>query len=435
MTGNGGQVRRPAAQTLRLLEGFQETGRPADLDEHHARYGPLAADPIRNGGDPALVALVEASGLLGHGGAGFPTGRKMRTVASSGKPTIVIANGMEGEPSAAKDALLLRVAPHLVLDGIELAASAVGAARAHLVVHRGSSSLPSLRAALAARQPRAGLTVHIEELPTNYVSSEESALVHWLNGGEGKPLFVPPRPFERGVGGKPTLTNNVETMAHVALLARRGSDWFREVGDLHEPGTMLVTVSGAVANPGVVEVATGTAIGDVLDLAGGAAQPLQALIVGGYFGTWMAVEAAVTLPLTHAGLRAANGALGAGILIALPVSACGLAETAHVLRYLADQNAGQCGPCVNGLPSIARALHDLAHGPWNPAQHSDLVRWMDVVPGRGACRHPDGAVRFAASALQTFGQDVVSHETDGPCPTSFQRPTLPVGAPRAADWR
>lgn len=419
----------------RLLQDLGRAGRPASLAEHHRRFGVLPPGAVRRGGDRALLEEVERSGLLGRGGAGFPTGRKMRTVAASGKPTVVVANGMEGEPAAAKDALLMAVAPHLVLDGVEVAARAVGADRAHLVVHRGSPSAAVLRAAIADRSASSGVRVSLDELPHHYVASEESALVHWLNGGEGKPLFVPPRPFERGVGGHPTLINNVETLAQLALICRYGSAWFRAVGDPDEPGTMLLTISGAVHRPGVVEVPTGTLLSTAMALAGGLTQPVQAVVVGGYFGTWVPSGVAPSLPLTHTGLRSVGGALGAGIVIALPESACGLAETASVIGYLAAQNAGQCGPCVRGLPAIAGALHDLAHGSWHQRQRRDLDRWMSVVPGRGACRHPDGAVRFAASALQVFADDVDRHERDGPCPAATRPPVLPVGRPLGATWR
>lgn len=302
-------------------------------------------------------------------------------------------------------------------------------------MHRGAPSAAILRTALGERPPSEGLSISVDELPHHYVSSEESALVHWFNGGMGKPLFVPPRPFDSGVAGRPTLINNVETLAHAALIARYGAEWFRSVGDRDEPGTMLVTVSGAVNRPGVVEVATGTTVSDVLQLAGGPTLPPAALLVGGYFGSWLPADLAPTLPLTQVGLRAAGGALGAGIVLALPPSACGLAETSHVMNYLAAQNAGQCGPCVNGLPAIAGALHELAHEPRASTGLADLDRWLNIVPGRGACRHPDGAVRFVASALRVFAHDVERHLTSGPCEAASRRPNLPVGAPRSTSWR
>jgi len=275
----------------------------------------------------------------------------------------------------------------------------------------------------------------IHEVPANYVASEESALVHWLQGGEAKPLHVPPRPFERGVDGRPTLINNVETLAHLALIARHGSDWFREVGTDAEPGTLLVSLSGAVRRTGVTEVPFGTTIGDLLAAAGGPTEPLAGLVVGGYFGTWVDPVVADGLPLTHAALRAEGGGLGAGIVVGLPASACPVAETAHVLTYLADQSAGQCGPCVKGLPSLAGALVDLAHGRWSSRRDEELNRWLGVITGRGACRHPDGAVRFAASLLRVFPDDVAAHQRGTPCPGAAHRRVLPVGAALTRSWR
>jgi NADH:ubiquinone oxidoreductase subunit F (NADH-binding) len=268
--------------------------------------------------------------------------------------------------------------------------------------------------------------VQLRELPAAYVSSEETAIVHWLSSGEAKPTFTPPRPFERGVNGRPTLINNVETLAHVATIARRGGDWFRSVGDVDEPGTLLVTVTAREVDRGVVESPTGVRIGEILRRAGVQIRTADAVLVGGYFGTWLAAELAAQLPLSHQALRAAGGALGAGILVALPRQSCGIAETARVATYLAAHNAGQCGPCLNGLPAIANAMNALATGRWDDRWWPMLERWMAIVPGRGACRHPDGAVRFVASALTVFAADVAEHRAGRPCAGAAARSLLPV---------
>jgi NADH:ubiquinone oxidoreductase subunit F (NADH-binding) len=283
-------------------------------------------------------------------------------------------------------------------------------------VHAGSSVLPVLRAALAER--RSKVTLH--EVPARYVASEETALVSYVNTGVAKPLFTPPRPFESGIGRRPTLVNNAETLAHLALIARHGPDWFRSVGDPEEPGTQLLTVDGVVT-----EVPTGQLLRDVVDLHG-----RQAVLVGGYFGTWLSAAQAREVRLTHRDLRAAGGALGAGIVLTLPVASCGLVETARVTAYLANENAGQCGPCFNGLPAIAKALRSLAVGPWDDRTMTALDRWLGVVPGRGACRHPDGAVRFALSALAVFAADVEVHRSGRPCLGAAAPAVLPV--PRRA---
>jgi len=384
---------------------------------------------------PAIVEAVEGSGLLGRGGAGFPAGRKMRTVAAgANRRPVVVANGAEGEPASGKDALLLGRAPHLVLDGIQLATRAIGADEAHLAVHLGSPVVGVVRAALARRGTADAVRVRVHEIPSRYVASEESALVHFLNGGEAKPTFTPPRPFEQGVGRRPTLVNNVETLAHVGAIARRGAAWFREVGDADEPGTLLVSVSAQEVTRRVAEVPTGTTIGAVADRAGVIRAGIGAVLVGGYFGSWLPAAYAWQLPLTHRAMRSAGAALGAGVIAILPPSSCGVAETARVLGYLATHNAGQCGPCLNGLPAIADAFRRLASGAWDERWWPALERWLAVVPGRGGCRHPDGAVRLASTALSVFAEDIASHRSGRPCHASSAPAWLPAPRPPGG-WR
>jgi NADH:ubiquinone oxidoreductase subunit F (NADH-binding) len=410
---------------VRLLSGLDHPNGTVSYSEHLHRHGPLPARTTR-AADPALLTMVEHSGLLGRGGAGFPTGRKMRAVAAGAGRPVVVANGMEGEPASHKDAVLLGRLPHLVLDGIVLAARAVGATDGYLCVHSGSSTWPVVRRALAERDQRAdGVRIGIEEVPARYVSSEASALVHWLDGGPALPLFSP-RPHERGVGGRPTLVQNAETLANVAMIARHGSGWLRAVGTPEEPGSLLVTVGGPVARPGVVEVAAGTPIGDVLALAGFEPHRASAVLVGGYFGGWLPVGAALPLPLSHAGLRSVGLGLGAGVLVALPAEACGLVESARVAGYLAEQSAGQCGPCRYGLPAIAGALAKVARGEADPSAVAAIERWSSLVDGRGACRLPDGAVRFVVSALRTFHADVARHTRWGRCTGTGHPPVLPI---------
>lgn len=415
---------------LRLLAGWAEEGRPATLSMHLRRFGPQPAPQrVRRWPDRGLVELVDRAGLIGHGGAGFPAARKMRAVieASRLRRPLVVANGADGEPASGKDAALLHIAPHLVLDGVTLAARAVGAGAAVVCVH-GSASSAALARAIEERRGAAvdDVAVTVREIPSRYVSSEESAIVRWLSGGPALPTLRPPRAAERGVNGRPTLIHNVETLAQLALIARYGAQWFRTAGTPEEPGTMLVTVGGAVTAPGVYEVPRGLPLTGLLDIAGGPTRPLQALLVGGYFGAWLPMAPALRLPLTHRDLRAAGAALGAGIVVALPVEACGLIETARVAGYLSVESAGQCGPCRNGLPAIAGALAGLAVGEWSPGRAGDLDRWLGVVPGRGACGLPDGAVRFVASALDVFSDEVAHHARAGGCSRPAAPPVLPV---------
>ena len=312
---------------------------------------------------------------------------------------------------------LLSMAPHLALDGAVLAAEAIGADVAHLCLPRTSQWLTGLvSVAIEERQDAQLDRVRIElhALPDHYVSGEETSLVRWLNGGEAKPVATPPRPFEKGVLNRPTLVGNVETLAHVALIARYGPGWFRQAGLPESPGTMLTTVSGAVQDPGVYEIEIGTRIGDVLAMSG-VSRAVGAVLIGGYFGTWHDLRAVAGLPFAAAGLRRVGAAAGTGVLFALPPDACGLAETARVLAYLADQSAGQCGPCAFGLPAIAADFAQIASGQPQGPVLDRLERRLRTVTGRGACRHPDGATRLAASALTAFAPDARDHVSRWPC--------------------
>lgn len=421
----------------RLLAGisyYEATG----LTAHERQHGPLPLPSRRGRHRPSrLIELVERSGLTGRGGAGFPTGRKMRSVAAGPGPAVVVANGAEGEPASSKDRLLLTRLPHLVLDGITLAAYAVGAQEAYLCVHRHESGLlESLEDAIAERDTF-GLDpspIRLVGIPGRYVSSEQSSVVQFLNGGPGKPAFSPPRPHERGVHGRPTLVNNVETLAHLALIARYGDGWFRSAGLPSAPGSMLVTVSGTVGRPGVYEVEMGTPLGQVVMLAGGPSERLQAMLVGGYFGAWLPVETAWPVPLTHAGLRSVGGALGAGMVIALPEESCALAETARVTRYLAEENAGQCGPCMFGLPSLADAVSELAYSGGRGKTGTQIASLIRLIEGRGACRHPDGVTQLTRSALTAFAADARWHDERGPCYGVRRAPLLPLPGDEEMDW-
>jgi NADH:ubiquinone oxidoreductase subunit F (NADH-binding) len=428
----------PPQQGLpRLLAGIRYD-QPVSLRDHERRYGRI---PIRGHSGRErpehLIDLVERSGLTGRGGAGFPTGRKMRSVARGRGPAVVLANGAEGEPASGKDRLLLTRLPHLVLDGMTLAADAVGAREAILCVHRQESGLlASLRQ--AARERRSAGTdpvpIEIAGIPGRYVSSEKTAIAAFLGGGPGKPAFTPPRLDQRGLRGRPTLENNVETLAHLALIARYGDGWFRGIGLPSATGSALVTVSGAVRRPGVYEIELGTPLGEVLMLAGGPAERPQALLVGGYFGAWLPADYAWGIPLCQPALRAAGGAMGAGVVVCLPETACGLAESARVLRYLAEESAGQCGPCVFGLPALAEALADLAYHGGRGRAVDQIRRLLPVLEGRGACRHPDGATQLVRSALLAFAADAQWHDQHGPCYGIRRAPLLPVPGDDEREW-
>jgi NADH:ubiquinone oxidoreductase subunit F (NADH-binding) len=374
------------------------------LADHEAAHGTLPRPEARE-----LIEEVELSGLRGRGGADFPTAQKLRAVAAGRRRAVLVVNGSETEPASAKDRLLLSRLPHLVLDGAVLAADAIGADQ--VLVKISDAAVGSLRALEGAIAVRASdpVPVRLVAGPEGYITGEESAVISRLNGGAAIPTLVPPRPYERGYRGRPTLIQNPETLAQIGLVARYGHSWYRELGTDADPGSALVTISGAVGAPGVYELAFGTPMTDLLAAAGGSTEPLRALLVGGYFGTWVDSSRALALRLAREDLRSVGCSLGSGVLIALGESSCGLHESARVIEYLARESAGQCGPCVFGLRAIADAVGALADGIGDERDLDRVLRWTAEVRGRGACHHPDGAARFVESALDVFGTDLDWH--------------------------
>ena len=442
-----GLLARAAATPVTAPRGLPRlipAGAAADpgLAAHLARLGPPAHSPAGAApqAGPAIIEAARAAGLTGRGGAAFPVHRKLSAVAAAGRPgrAVAVANGAESEPASGKDRSLLWLAPHLVLDGLQLAAEAVAAGRAVLYVHRDPGLAAHLAAALAHRAA-AGcdrIATEVVQAPDRFLAGETSALASAVSGGPARPRFAEPPVYERGAGGRPTLVHNAETLAHLALIGRFGPGWFRAAGLPGEPGSMLCTVHRADGAGHVTEAALGTALPALLPgLSGPGSSAVQAVLCGGYHGTWLDPGTAAGLVLSRASLRAAGAAPGAGVLAELPASRCGLAETARVARYLALESAGQCGPCFNGLPRMAAALAELAAPRPAPRAEADLRRWAGLVDGRGACHHPDGFVRFVASALAVFRAEVAGHAR-GQCRATDRAPFLPVPAPPAteADW-
>jgi NADH:ubiquinone oxidoreductase subunit F (NADH-binding) len=420
-----------ACDTLPETKRYRILGHPTDLAGHVAALGPVplpASSPRvwREG----FVSALEASGLPGRGGAGFPAAIKLAVAHSAGGRGVVVVNGMESEPASDKDKLLLLRSPHLVLDGAQLLAAASGARSVTVCVPEGRDHVAAAVATAIAERAATRYSPTAETLvrpPDRFIAGEESALVGWIESGASLPSFRPDKGMPLRIGRRSALVHNAETLAHVAMIARIGPDAFRAQGLVEDPGTCLVTVSGTVEHPGVVEVDRGTPLIDIARRATLHQQP-QALLVGGYGGAWVGPEHFET-PYASLSLRAVGSSAGVGIVIVLGPDACGLTESARIAHYLAGQSAGQCGPCVYGLPAIADDMSRLARGRVDVALLPRLDRRLQEVAGRGACRHPDGAVQLVRSALKVFAPDVRGHADGTPCghadrPTQLRFPSL-----------
>jgi NADH:ubiquinone oxidoreductase subunit F (NADH-binding) len=316
-----------------------------------------------------------------------------------------------------------------VLDGAQLAAQAVGAEE--LIVCVCETAQASVEASTHALSERRGMPadsarMHVTAVPGTYVAGQEAALVNHLNGGPAIPTFTPPMVFEQGVRRRPTLVANAETLAHVALIARHGPEWFRRLGTPSQPGSALVTLSGAVAHPGVYEIEHGASLQSLIDAAGGMLATPRALLVGGYGGSWIGGEFLHGVALSDEHLAPHGASLGAGVVLLLSQDACPVAETARVARWLAGQSAGQCGPCVHGLDSIATSVAEIAGGLAEGNATQRIARLAALVHRRGACGHPDGAAHFVTSALDAFGPEFADHARHGPCEGCARPRELPL---------
>jgi NADH:ubiquinone oxidoreductase subunit F (NADH-binding) len=421
---------RSATAAETATDRYHLLGHPADLEGHLRALGPLSLPAGRDEGwEGWLLAALKSSGLKGRGGAAFPTAVKLGVARAGHGRGVVVVNGMEGEPASDKDKVLLTRAPHLVLDGAQALAAACGADRVVVCIPIDRDSVAeAVRVAMAER---AGLSCarvaeSVVRPPARFVAGEESALTRWIDGGISRPMFRPDKSVPLRIGKRPVLVHNAETLAHVALIARGGGDAFRSLGLAEEPGTTLVTVSGAVTRPGVVEIERGTPLRDVVARSI-PTERIAALLVGGYGGTWVG-PAHFGLPYASISLRTIGAAAGVGVIVVLGGRACGLSESARMACYLAGQSSGQCGPCVHGLPAIADDMTRLAEGRADPDLRPRLERRLDQVEGGGACRHPDGAVGMVRSALRVFADDTAAHERGEPCahvhvPTQLRFPS------------
>ena len=380
------------------------------LEAHAELRGPLPDLDAAS-----LLELVEASGLRGRGGAGFPFATKLRaTVSAPGRRRHVVVNLSEGEPASAKDLALTLHQPHLVLDGATLVARALGAREVHLVT---ASEHPEAQEALLAalaerrRERRDGRRRwRLHEASPRFVGGEASAVTELIDGRPNLPVTSWRPTAIAGVDGRPTLLSNGETYAQLAALVLGGAP---VPGTPAEPGTRLLSIAGTSGTTRVVEVAHGTPWRSVLgpeELAG-------PVLLGGYHGTWAPAGALERLTVSHADLVAAGLGLGAGVVLPLVPGTCPLRATAGVTRYLARQSAGRCGPCHQGLPALATALDAFLAG----GSLERVERLRSLVVGRGACAHPDGTARLVASALAAFPDEVAAH-SDGQC--RARRPAL-----------
>ena len=395
---------------------------------------------LRDLGPTGTIASVAASGLRGRGGAGFPTGEKWRSAANRAGARVVVANGYGADPGSTTDRTLLLADPWLVLEGVAIAAYAVGATEAIVAVRGEDRELVArLQAAVAAASDAGllgddfagagwGVEITIRGVQGAYLLGEETVLLKALESRRGQPEQRPPHPAERGLFGRPTVVNNVQTLAAVPWIVREGPAAYAAIGSKGSPGTILVELRGPQGG-GVAEVPTGTSLRTLVDLAGGVAtaHPLKALLVGGPSGGLLPADLLDT-PYEFEALRAAGAHIGSGSVVIADDRAC-VVDLARVLtRFCADEACGKTIPCRIGLRRLSEIADRIATG---RPEADDVTLLGDLahdVVASGLCDHERLATLSLTAGMRYFRSELDEHLLRSSCPAGVCQPIAVTAA-------
>lgn len=374
--------------------------------------------------DPAdIIGLVQRSGLRGRGGAGFPLADKMRATATAadGGTAYVVANAYDADPGSPLSRTLLQRRADLVLDGIAIAARAVGASRAYLYLHpEAAPAISSAQAALATRAAD-GLTIEMALGPGGFIGGEESALLAVLESKRAMARQRPPWPAEQGIDGRPTLVASAETLATLPLIVRGGPEVLRIAGTAGSRGTKLISVTGAVKRPGVHEVAFGTTLGVIMDIAGGTVGTLKGFHVGGPTGGILSAERRL-VQLGYEELKAAGTHLGSGQVRAVPEGVCVVNEAARLFAYLARESCAICVPCRVGTKRVQGILEGITSG----IGREDDLPWLDELGEHlrdfSLCGFGITSASIIRTTMREFPEDYRTHIVERRCPTGTCQP-------------
>ncbi|MCW2898593.1 MAG: NADH-quinone oxidoreductase subunit [Streptosporangiaceae bacterium] len=363
---------------------------------------------------PAQVAAeVRRSGLRGRGGSGFPTGAKWESArARPGSTRFLVCNAAEGEPATFKDRWIIRRNPYQVLEGIAIAAYAIGAAKAYIAIKETSRrEIEALRRAMAEMPSQ--VPVELITGPEDYLFGEEKATVEVIEGREALPRILPPYQVGLFAGSgrpNPTVVNNVETLANVPLILRRGSDWFRQSGTPGSPGGMVFTICGDIRRPGMYELPLGLSLDALVHLVGGGPHEGREIkvVFPGASAAPLAPERFGT-PLDFDTMRAAGSALGSGGFAVYDDTACIVAVTLGFARFLAHESCGQCPACKHGCTAIADGLERIERGAGSEDDLRAVLARCETVTGGRRCALPAGTDQLVRSAIETFREEFQAH--------------------------
>ena len=416
------------------------------LADYLAQGGGGGLERARSMGPADAIEAITASGLRGRGGGGFPTGRKWASVAQGGgRHHYVVCNAAEGEPATFKDRALLRANPYQVIEGTLIAALAVEAREVFVALKASFGPENEAVSRALGEMDAAGMLgdvpVRVVTGPEEYLFGEEKALLEVIEGNDPLPRWLPPYlhglfvtepqlgweahdPETGHRGGheaNPTVVNNAETLANVPHILARGADWFRSMGTAESPGTVVCTVVGDVAGPGVVEVELGTPLREVLNACGGvrAGHEIRAVISG--VANPVLTADRLDTPVSYEGMEAAGSGLGAAGFVVYDETAC-MVEVARMLsRFLYVESCGQCLPCKIGTGEMTGALVALSSGRGARSDLDRIQEWLPLVSDANRCYLPVEERRVIGSLLEAFAEDFLAH-LEGPCPRPREIP-------------
>jgi NADH-quinone oxidoreductase subunit F len=378
---------------------------------------------IRRGASPAgILNEIADSGLRGRGGAGFPVGRKWKAAAETPvTPRYVVCNAGEDEPGSFKDRTLIEYRPHLVLEGTILSARAIEADEVHFYINETYDDCIARITEAIDQANRAGylgrLKTSIYRAPTVYVAGEDSAALEVLEGKAAKPRQKPPFPATAGLFGKPTIVNNVETLANIPLIVRNGGSWFRSYGTAESPGTMIFCLGPEMTSPGAYELPLGTSLRHLYEKIGGglkSGKALKAILPGGPSCAFLTNDQ-LDLPLDPDSLKRAGTPLGCGVMRFYSEDTCMVEETLRIAQFFARESCGQCPACRMETAMLATMLERIGQGKGDPALFDQFQKIIDFNRGKGYCALVNMPGPPIISALRLFRDEFDEHLRTGTC--------------------
>ncbi|HEX9880614.1 MAG TPA: NADH-ubiquinone oxidoreductase-F iron-sulfur binding region domain-containing protein [Candidatus Binatia bacterium] len=401
------------------------------LEKYRARGGYGALQRALKGSPEAVLKEVGDSGLRGHGGAGFPTGKKMAITAEcAAQPHYVVLNGGEDEPGSKKDRLLMENLPHLVLEGLILAAYAVQASKAFLYINQNYNEATRSMTDALAEAKQAGywgegilgsnysLEIVHKPAPPTYVAGEDTAALEFLEGKEPKPREKPPFPATSGFSGKPTAVNNVETLANLAPILTKGAKWYRGFGTPESPGTMIFSLNDEVERPGIYELPFGTPLRSLLQECGGGIKGkkvLKAIQPGGPSSAFLPPDK-LDIALDHQSVREAGSTIGCGVVRFITEGECIVEETVKIAEFFARESCDQCPACRMETNMLATILKKVQQGQGQEALLEQLSKVIAFNKGKGFCNLINMPGPPIESAVKLFRNDFLAHLATGRCP-------------------